>query len=277
MPEIKEENQRYIIVAAALAAILIAGALYADKVYVPPEAPPNIVYTIKGPVVLYDGAEPGDLITAPNLGTIYYLNEEKERVVFPDEQTYFTWYDDFSSLKHIPREVLESYPLSGRNATIRPGTKLITIPSSSQVWAVGSPNILYWMAGGEEQVREFFGEDWASRVVDLPEYYFANYREAGPLYGTDIYPVGFLIHSRSNNAYYLVVSGGLRQISEDGIKANRFQPQYAIEVDEPPDIQLAGPPVDDYEAKWSSPDLNEQMADTGPEDLDVGDAEAEVI
>ena len=103
-------------------------------------APPNIIYTIKGPVVLHDHAQSGELITAPNLGTIYYLNNKQERLVFHDEQTYLSWYKDVKAVKTIPLDTLEKYPLSGRNATIRPGTYLITIPSSPQVWLIGHPN-----------------------------------------------------------------------------------------------------------------------------------------
>ena len=147
----------HLLVAACALALLLAAGLYADMVYVPPEAPPEIIYTVKGPVMLHKKAQAGELITAPNLGTIYYLNRDLKRVVFPDEQTFLSWYPDFSEVKTIPQELLESFPLSGRNATIRPGTFLVTIPSSPQVWMIGFPNSLFWLADGEEQVKTLFG------------------------------------------------------------------------------------------------------------------------
>ena len=269
-------NLKYILAIIALAAILVAGALYADKVYVPPEPPPNIIYTIKGPVILYEEAEPGDLVTAPNLGTIYYLNNQSQRVVFPDEQTFLTWYPDYDDVKTIPRELLESFPLSGRNVTIRPGTLLITIPSSYQVWMISYPNDIHWLKGGESQVIDLFGENWTERLVDLQEYYFDNYHDDYAIENFQIYPVGLLIHAASNDQYYLTVDHGQRMITAEGLTANRFQTKYAIERDEPLDLDVTGPPIDGYEPRWGSPDMREQAQDPGPQHYDIGDGEVEV-
>ncbi len=261
------------IAALALAAMLLAGGFYADKVYEPPEEPPTVVLTQNGPVILEKEAQPGDLLTAPDLKTIYYLNEQRERIVFPDPQTFESWYPDYSGVKHIARDYLESFPLSGRNATIRPGTWLVTIPSSSQVWMIGQPNHLHWLSGGEQQAVALFGEHWLERLVDLPEYYFANYVDAQPIDSTDTYPVGLLIHVKSNNQYYLVTSNGQRLVTEEGMQANHLQKRFAIEREEPVSFAQFGPPLDAYEPRWGSPDVFEQQADQGPDDIDVGDAE----
>lgn len=260
----------------AFAAILIAGAYYADRVYEAPEEPPEILYTIKGPVVLHKKADPGDLITAPNLGTIYYLNQDSKRIVFPDEQTFLSWYPNFELVKTIPQELLESFPLAGRNATIRPGTHLITIPSSSQVWMIGWPTNLHWMEGGEEQAISIYGENWSELVVDLPEYYFGNYTESYSISSPEIYPTGQLVHVLSNDQYYLIADNGQRLVTEDGFKANHLQKKFAIEREEPIELTGFGPNLDSMELRWSSPDPKEQATDPGPEDLDVGNAEAEI-
>ncbi len=186
------------LVAACVLSLLLAASLYADKVYVAPKAPPKMIYTIKGPVVLYDDASPGDLITAPNLGTIYYLNHEGKRVVFPDEQTFLTWYPDFSSVKTVTQEKLESFPLSGRNATIRPGTLLIKIQTAPQAYLIGFQKTLYALAS-EKQALELFGTDWAKRIVDVPEYFFVNYDEGIELRDAAALPAGFIYRAASNN------------------------------------------------------------------------------
>jgi hypothetical protein len=273
-------NKQYVtygIAILALAAIIGAGALYAQREYTPPEPPPVVVNTQRGPVVLEDEeVNAGDLITAPDIGTVYYLNEEKTRVVFPDEQTFLSWYPDFDDVKHVSREKLESFPLSGRNATIRPGTLLITIPSSPQVWMIGHPSTLHWLQGGEEQAIALFGKNWTDRLVDLPEYYFSNYQDMGGFDTTDAYPVGLLVHVTSNDQYYIVTETGQRQVTEEGFIANHLQKQFAIEREDPIDFADFGPPLDSYEAKWGSPDLAEQEADEGPEDVDIGGAVPEV-
>ncbi len=256
-----------------LIAIIIAGVVYTQANYSEPEAPPVVVNTQHGPVVLKDNAiESGALLTAPDLGSIYYLNQDMERIVFPDEQTFLSWYPDFSQVQHVSRDKLESYPLSGRNVTIRPGTLLVTIPSSPQVWVVSFPKQLHWMQGGEEQAIELFGENWLDRLVDLPEYYFVNYSEDIAFQSTDAFPSGLLIHVQSNNQYYLVTETGQRLITEEGLKANHFQTKFAIEREEPIDFAEFGPILDSFEPKWGSPDPKEQEADPGPEDIDIGGA-----
>lgn len=266
----------HLLVGACALALLIAAGLYADLVYVAPEAPPEIIYTIKGPVVLYKKAQAGDLVTAPNLGTIYYLNQDLKRVVFPDEQTYLSWYPDFANVKTIPLDLLESFPLSGRNATIRPGTFLVTIPSSPQVWMIGFPSSLFWLSGGESQVQTLFGPDWASRVVDIPEYYFANYTEGIEISGTTTYPAGLLIKARSNGQFYLVTPEGQRLVSGEGMKANHLQERFALELDEPLDLPFSGTTIETYEPRWGSPDVVEQSADRGPADYKTDGRESEV-
>jgi hypothetical protein len=263
------------LIAAAVLALVIAGGLYAKKVYRAPEAPPQLIWTNRGAVLLYPRAEPGDIITSPDIDTIYYINSEGKRVVFPDAQTYESWYGDFSALKTIPRDVLESYPLSGRNATIRPGTYLVKIQSSPQVWMIGFPNALFWLAQGEPQAKAIFGETWQERLVDIPEYYFANYTEGADLYGHSLYPAGTLIHIKENNQWYLVTPEGQRPVTEKGMKENHFQATFAVELGQPLDLPL-GPTLDGYEARWGSPDLHEQSADRGPVEIKTMGARPEV-
>ncbi|MBI4121815.1 MAG: hypothetical protein HY461_00630 [Parcubacteria group bacterium] len=250
----------HFLVGACVLALLVAAGLYADKVYEAPQPPPEIIQTIKGPVVLYKQAQAGELITAPDLGTIYYLNQDLKRVVFPDEQTFLSWYPDFSLVKHIPQELLESFPLSGRNATIRPGTWLVKIESSPQVWVIAFPNTLLWLADGEPQVQAMFGSDWSKRVVDVPEYFFGNYTQGPAIKGTAGYPAGFLVHFGASNEFYLITPDGQRLVSEAGMQANHLQARFAVEVEQPLDI-VAGPVLDSAEPRWNSPDSLEQAAD----------------
>lgn len=246
----------------AVIAVLIAGGLYARSHYQAPEAPPQLIWTKRGAVLLYQKAEPGDVITSPEIDTIYYLNVEGKRVVFPDEQTYKSWYGDFSAVKYIPRNILESYPLSGRNATIRPGTYLVKVQSSPQVWTVAFPNVLFWFDQGESQVKSIFGETWQDRLVDIPEYYFTNYNQ-GPELGRLLYPAGTLLHIADSQQWYLVTPEGQRQVTSEGMKANHFQERFAVEIAQPLLLPL-GPKLDAYEPRWGSPDQMEQSADHGP-------------
>lgn len=262
------------LVGACLLTLLLAVSLYADKVYQAPKPPPRMIYTIKGPVVLYDTAQPGELITAPNLGTIYYLNHEGKRVVFPDEQTFLSWYPDYTAVKTIPQEVLESFPLSGRNATIRPGTYLIKIQSAPFVYLIGFQKTLYPLRD-EEQAIEAFGGEWSSRLLDIPEYFFVNYDEGIEWGGIELLPAGFVYTAQSNNATYLITAEGQRLINEAGLAANHFNPRFILTLAEPLDRPLSGPTVEAFEPRWGSPDIVEQYVDIGPADVKTGGRETE--
>ncbi len=269
-----EDRRKLWLVAACVLSLLLAASLYADKVYVAPKAPPKMIYTVKGPVVLYEDAAPGELITAPNLGTIYYLNHDNKRVVFPDEQTFLSWYPDFSGVKTITQEKLESFKLSGLNATVRPGTLLIKIQTAPQVYIVGFQKTLYSMAS-EKQAVELFGTDWAKRVVDVPEYFFVNYDEGVELGGADTLPAGVVYRAQSNNQTYLLTTNGQRAINEEGLQANHFSERFIISLPEPLDRPLVGPTVTGFEPRWGSPDTLEQAADRGPSDTDTADRATE--
>jgi hypothetical protein len=270
-------KQNYLLVIGAILAIFLAGGIYAFEHYSSPQPPPQAVWTTQGPRIVHDDeVQAGDLITSPELGTIYYLNTDLERVLFPDEQTFFSWYENYDSVITISREKLESYSLSGRNATIRPGTNLITIQSSSQVWMISHPSNLHWLAGGEEQALNLFGGAWSELVVDLPEYYFVNYNQSRDFESGDIYPVGLLVHVNSNDQYYLVTYNGQRLVTEEGMIANHLQTKFAIQREDPIDFAKFGPELKSYEPRWGSPDRKEQLNDNGPADLDIGESVPEV-
>lgn len=267
----------HLLIGGALLLIGLAGALYVQDVYKVPEPPPVVVNTQHGPVTLKDEkVAAGDLVTSPDLGTVYYVNQDLERIVFPDEQTFLSWYENFDEVKFVSREKLESLSLSGRNATIRAGTLLVTIQSSPQVWLISHPDGLHWLSGGEEQVVSYFGEQWQDRLVDLPEYYIANYQQSVDLEDTRTYPSGMFVHAKSNDAYYLVTPEGQRQVTKEGIAANRLQMRFVLEIDEPLELPLGGPPLKAYEARWSSPDVKEQNADPGPKEIDIDGAPGQV-
>lgn len=270
----QDQARKMWLVGACVLSLLAAAGLYADKVYEAPQPPPRMIYTIKGPVVLHETAQAGDLVTAPNLGTIYYINGEGKRVVFPDEQTFRSWYPDFSLVKTVPQDVLESFPLSGRNATIRPGTYLVKIQSAPFVYLIGFQKTLFSLAN-EQQALAVLGEGWQGRVVDVPEYFFVNYDEGIMLSGIDLLPGGFVYRAQSNGITYIVTPEGQRVMDERGLKANHVDERFIVQRADPLDLPLSGPTVSGYEPRWGSPDTLEQINDRGPADVNTAGRETE--
>lgn len=167
-------------------------------------------------------ASAGDLIKMSGLSSVYYLGADGKRYVFPNEATYFSWYGDFSSVVTIPQSELESYPL-GANVTIRPGNKLVKITTDPKVYAV-EPNGSLVHVTTEAAAKTLWGDNWAKRVVDVPDAFFTNYKVSTKSLDGTAYPTGSLIKSASAaDIYYIDSTGKARKIAnEAAFTANRF-------------------------------------------------------
>ncbi|MCK4554095.1 hypothetical protein KAU19_03980, partial [Candidatus Parcubacteria bacterium] len=168
-------------------------------------------------------ASAGDLIKMDALSSVYYLGADDKRYVFPNEQTFFSWYSDFSAVVTIPQSELESYPLAA-NVTIRPGTKLVKITTDPKVYAVESNGTLVHVPD-EATAIALYGADWAQRVVDVPDAFFTNYTVSAETVSATAYPEGSLIKTADlSTVYYVDASGNARQITTGAaFEANRFK------------------------------------------------------
>lgn len=116
----------------------------------------------------------GMVVKARGHNSLYYIGADGKRYVFPNEQTYFSWYDDFSDVKEVNVDDLSKYSLSG-NVQYRPGIVLIKIQTDPKVYAVGPNGNLHWIKN-EELAKKIYGENWNLLVDDLPVTFFVNYK-----------------------------------------------------------------------------------------------------
>lgn len=113
----------------------------------------------------------GDLIKGESSNAVYYYYGN--RYAFPNEDVYFSWYDDFSKVKTVSDDVLASIPLAA-NMRYRPGTRLIKIESDPKVYFLEDSKTLAWIPT-EEDAAVLYGADWASEVRDVPVSLFTDY------------------------------------------------------------------------------------------------------
>ncbi|MDP2944072.1 MAG: M23 family metallopeptidase [bacterium] len=123
--------------------------------------------------------EPGSLIRAPLISSVYYCGSDGKRYVFPNAQTYATWYKDFSTVKIITPEDLSKILLGG-NVTYRPGVKLVKIQTDSKVYAVDRNGTLRLMINPAIATK-YYGALWAKNVADIPDTFFTNYKIGSPV------------------------------------------------------------------------------------------------
>jgi len=197
-------------------------------------------------------AEAGDLIKMEGLSSVYYLGSDGKRYVFPNADTYFSWYEDFSGVKTIPQSELESYPL-GKNITIRPGTYLVKIQTDPKVYAVEPGGDLLHVAD-EEAAKALYGENWADRVVDVADAFFTNYNVTGEQVTSDSYPAGSLVKFDGSDIYYINDDGNARMIEDEAaFEANRFDWDDILTAPEGMDMPTEGDAVTGSESALFDP------------------------
>lgn len=166
-------------------------------------------------------ASAGDLIKMDGLSSVYYLGADGKRYVFPNTDTYMSWYSDFSGVVTIPAAELQSYPLGG-NVVMRPGTKLVKITTDPTVYAV-EPNGTLRSIVSEANAIALYGTNWNKRIVDVPDAFFTNYTISSPLTVGQV-PAGSLVKSAASADVYYYDGTNYRSIaSEAAFHANRFQ------------------------------------------------------
>ena len=119
----------------------------------------------------------GDLIKGSGQA-VYYLYDG-QRLVFPTEKTYKTWYADYSSVKTLTDAQLMTYSLKA-NVTYRPGIRLVKITTDPKVYAIAKGGTLRWVQN-EAVAKLLFGTTWATQVDDIPDAFFVNYRVGDPI------------------------------------------------------------------------------------------------
>jgi hypothetical protein len=169
----------------------------------------------------------GSLIKASGAAVYYYASNGK-RFVFPNEKTYKTWFNDFSSVVTITDAELAAIQIGG-NIVYRPGTRLVKITTDPKVYAVSARGTLHWITS-ETLANQLYGATWNQMIDDVSDAFFTNYT-----YGADItsavHPNGAQIkYAGSANIY--VIEGGEKRLIADAAaySANRFNGAFVMNI-----------------------------------------------
>lgn len=119
----------------------------------------------------------GDLIRGQTFSSVYYYGADGFRYVFPNDKTYFTWYQNFDNVKWLSDKDLATIQIGG-NVTYKPGVKMIKINSDPKVYVVSKNGTLRSIAS-ETIASSLYGSDWNKKIDDVPDGFFPNYTLAG--------------------------------------------------------------------------------------------------
>ena len=116
---------------------------------------------------------PGTLFRGESLPAVYYLSVDGTRYVFPNQNTYDTWYDNFDDVIWVSDADLTKVQIGG-NVTYAPGSRMIKINSDDRTYMPTANGTLRHIAT-EAVATSYYGAAWNTYVDDLSDGFFTNY------------------------------------------------------------------------------------------------------
>lgn len=123
--------------------------------------------------------KPGSLLKG-SAAAVYYYDAEGLRHVFPNLETYLTWYPDFSRIIRLTDAELLKIEIGAR-VTYRPGVRMVKRVSDPKIYAVDTNKRLRWVTS-EDVAVQLYGADWRLFVDDMPGTLFADYTIGAPIF-----------------------------------------------------------------------------------------------
>ncbi|MDQ5952421.1 MAG: hypothetical protein QG626_549, partial [Patescibacteria group bacterium] len=120
----------------------------------------------------------GEVFKGEHFDTIYQLEAGRRRP-FLDDETYFTWYTDFSEVHTVTDATLTAYPI-GSIMLPKAGSTLLQINSNAEVYISEDQNILHQIAD-ENTAQALLGSAWQVFVFNLPPTIFMHYIIGDPV------------------------------------------------------------------------------------------------
>ncbi len=168
-----------------------------------------LVISVALPMNAVRAASSGDLVKCDDFSAVYYLAEDGQRYVFPNEHIYFSWYPDFHDVKTISCDDLATIPLGDR-IVYQAGTRLVKIPSDPSVFAVEDNGVLREIPD-EAIAIALFGSDWSLRVDDVSEAFWSSFTVGEPLVEDEI-PEGTIIKDENGDLFRVEDDGTATEI-----------------------------------------------------------------
>lgn len=112
------------------------------------------------------------LIKGADSDIVYAVLHDGKRHPFANEAAYYSWYGDFADVETVSAEALASYVI-GTPVELRPGTMVKTV-IDPRVYMITDDFQLRWIED-EATAAALYGENWNTKVLDLPEYLLLNY------------------------------------------------------------------------------------------------------
>lgn len=108
-------------------------------------------------------------------GDIYYYAADGNRYIFPNSDIYKSWFGDYQPTRVETIEDMYKTQIKGA-VTLKPGSLAMT-ESDPKVYLVGNHSTMYSLETAI--VTQLFGVEWQTKVINLPNWFFAYYNQSG--------------------------------------------------------------------------------------------------
>lgn len=189
---------------------------------------------------------PGTLLKIKGVkgAAVYQIGNDGRKYVYPDQNTFNTWYDDFSDVLEVELEDIDSVD-DGGTVTFQPGTRLITHQNTAKVYAVGEDGELTYIPN-EETARRFYGNLWYQLVSDIDPGLFAiAYRIRQGILSDNNLPEGSLIEEEDTGDYYIIEDGQRRKVLQNALRIRNLIKKHIIKLKRLSNVYDDGDDVDE--------------------------------
>lgn len=153
----------------------------------------------------------GDLFKVPKQSAVYLVNDRNERMYFPNSEVFFTWFNDFKTVREISPLCMENYPLTG-GVNYRAGSRLVKTSYSNNVYAIEPGNVRRKI-GSADVAAALYGPNWEKSVRVIHENFMLNLTTGEPLASSSLHN-GQLVRTTDNPTVYWVRRNALVPIKE---------------------------------------------------------------
>lgn len=126
-------------------------------------------------------------------GNAVYWNTGDHRYVFPNEETFYSWFSplDFARVVRLPDAEIAAIRIGG-NVGYRPGSRLVKITTDPRVYAIDNNNVIRPIQD-EAVAVALYGRNWAQFIDDVPDAFFVSYTIGAPIRrASDFHPTNSL-------------------------------------------------------------------------------------
>ncbi|MFA5029313.1 MAG: hypothetical protein WC518_01005 [Patescibacteria group bacterium] len=179
---------------------------------------------VTAPALAYYPSD-GDLIKIRNNPSVYYVDANDRRHLFPTESTFFSWYTGSWKNQSVitVSESEFNQLLVGKNVTVRPGYALVRFGSSLKMYAV-LPN------GRLCRAPAHYGNYQYNRALVIPAGFESSYYNDGvcDITSNQKLPDGTLLRYKNSFDTYYIQNGQKRLVTDSGFTSNNFRFESVI-------------------------------------------------